>query len=99
MLLPMENIRLAGPQDADALLALQHRLDAQSSFMLLEPGEREREPGRLHARLVTQGEAGSFGQVPGPPFERSRWCRGAPGGRNLRRPCGRAAPPWASRTR
>jgi ribosomal protein S18 acetylase RimI-like enzyme len=66
MLLRMENIRLAGPQDADGLLALQHRLDAQSSFMLLEPGEREREPGRLYARLVTQGEAGSFDLVAGP---------------------------------
>jgi hypothetical protein len=34
----MHQIRLAGPDDADALLGLQHRLDAQSPFMLLEPG-------------------------------------------------------------
>ena len=32
-------IRLASLDDATALLALQHRLDAQSPFMLLEPGE------------------------------------------------------------
>jgi len=38
-------IRLASSADAIALLALQHRLDAQSPFMLLEPGEREQAPG------------------------------------------------------
>jgi hypothetical protein len=46
----MHQIRLAGPEDAGALLDLQHRLDAQSEFMLLEPGERERDPaGNLRA--------------------------------------------------
>jgi ribosomal protein S18 acetylase RimI-like enzyme len=40
-------IRLAGPEDAAALLSLQHRLDSQSSYMLLEPGERTQEPDRL----------------------------------------------------
>jgi hypothetical protein len=52
----MNAIRLAAPEDAAALLALQHRLDGQSSFMMLEPGEREREPGRLRARLEAHGE-------------------------------------------
>jgi hypothetical protein len=42
-------IRLAGPGDAAALLALQRRLDTQSSFMLLERQERERAPGQLRA--------------------------------------------------
>lgn len=56
----MDDIRLAGPEDAGALLALQRRLDGQSSFMLLEPGEREQRPDRLHARLAAQGAAGSF---------------------------------------
>lgn len=59
----METIRLAGPQDAAALLALQCRLDAQSSFMLLEPDERERVPDRLRDRLAAQGAAGSFDLV------------------------------------
>jgi ribosomal protein S18 acetylase RimI-like enzyme len=59
----MHQIRLAGPDDAGALLRLQHQLDAQSSFMLLEPGERDQEPGRLRARLQAQGRAGSFDLV------------------------------------
>ncbi len=53
-------IRLASPDDATVLLALQHRLDAQSPFMLLEPGEREQAPDRLRARLQAQGGAASF---------------------------------------
>jgi ribosomal protein S18 acetylase RimI-like enzyme len=56
----MGKIRLAGPDDAAALLALQRRLDTQSAFMLLEPDERERAPGRLRARLESQDLAGSF---------------------------------------
>jgi RimJ/RimL family protein N-acetyltransferase len=56
----VHRIRLAGPDDAGALLGLQHRLDAQSSFMLLEPGEREQAPGPLCARLQGQGRTGSF---------------------------------------
>jgi ribosomal protein S18 acetylase RimI-like enzyme len=59
----VHSIRLASPDDAAALLGLQHRLDAQSPFMLLEPGERERAPGRLRARLQTQGRTGSFDLV------------------------------------
>jgi len=61
----MHPIRLAGPQDADALLDLQHRLDAQSEFMLFEPGEREQDPARLRDRLLAQGPAGSFDLVAG----------------------------------
>ena len=48
----MHPIRLAGPQDAGALLDLQHRLAAQSEFMLFEPGEREQDPARLRDRLL-----------------------------------------------
>jgi ribosomal protein S18 acetylase RimI-like enzyme len=59
----VHSIRLASPDDAAALLGLQHRLDAQSPFMLLEPGERERAPGRLRARLQAQGRTGSFDLV------------------------------------
>jgi ribosomal protein S18 acetylase RimI-like enzyme len=53
-------IRLASPDDAIALLALQHRLDSQPPFMLLEPGEREQAPDRLRARLQAQGGAANF---------------------------------------
>ena len=56
----VDKIRLAGPDDAAALLALQHRLDGQSSYMLLEPDEREQAPDRLRARLRDQGTTGSF---------------------------------------
>lgn len=59
----MHQIRLARPADATALLALQHRLDTQSSFMLLEPGEREQAPDRLRDRLGGQGDIGSFDLV------------------------------------
>jgi RimJ/RimL family protein N-acetyltransferase len=53
-------IRLASLDDATALLALQHRLDAQSPFMLLEPGEREQVPAQLRARLHAQARGASF---------------------------------------
>lgn len=57
------HVRLAGAADAEALLALQHRLDAQSAFMLLEPGEREATPDGLRARLEAQDSLGSFDVV------------------------------------
>jgi RimJ/RimL family protein N-acetyltransferase len=59
----VNSIRLAAPGDARTLLDLQHRLDAQSSFMLLEPAEREQAPDRLRSRLAAQGAAGSFALV------------------------------------
>ena len=59
----MHPIRLAGPENAGALLDLQHRLDAQSEFMLFEPGEREQDPARLRDRLLAQGQSGSFDLV------------------------------------
>ena len=33
--------RIAGPQDAAALLGLKRRLDSETSFMMYEPGERD----------------------------------------------------------
>ena len=56
----MHRIRLARPDDAAAVLELQHRLDTQSKFMLLEPGERGQEPDRLRSRLEAQEGAASF---------------------------------------
>jgi ribosomal protein S18 acetylase RimI-like enzyme len=59
-------VRLATADDAGRLLDLQHRLDVQSSSMLLEPGERDRNPDQLEARLGAQGRTGSFDLVTGP---------------------------------
>ena len=56
-------IRPATAADADALLALQRRLDGQSSFMLLEPDEREQDPRPLANRLAAQEPGGSFDLV------------------------------------
>jgi ribosomal protein S18 acetylase RimI-like enzyme len=53
-------VRLAGPDDAAALLALQHRLDLQTSSMLLEPQERGTSPGALRDRLAAQTQVGSY---------------------------------------
>lgn len=59
----MADIRKAGPDDAAALLRLLHKLDAQSAYMMLEPGEREAAPDRLRDRLAAQDAAGSFDLV------------------------------------
>ncbi|MFG2776121.1 hypothetical protein [Streptomyces sp. NPDC048350] len=45
-------IRLARPEDASALVALQQTLDGESEFMLLEPGERDPDSGPVEARLA-----------------------------------------------
>jgi hypothetical protein len=34
-------VRIAGPDDAEALLRLKQRLDRETAFMLLEPDERD----------------------------------------------------------
>ena len=48
---PGVRFRAAGPDDAAALLALKRRLDRESSFMLLEPGERTEDSGDVAAHL------------------------------------------------
>ena len=55
--------RLATAEDAEAYLALQHRIDRQTAFMLLEPGERPEDPAALRARLLEQDGTGSFDLV------------------------------------
>jgi ribosomal protein S18 acetylase RimI-like enzyme len=62
-LVVVADIRKAGPGDAAALLGLLHKLDAQSDFMMLEPGERESAPDQLRDRLAAQGADGSFDLV------------------------------------
>jgi RimJ/RimL family protein N-acetyltransferase len=56
-------IRRARPSDSGALHALQCRLDGQSSWMLLEPGERGATDETLRARLAAQAPGGSFDLV------------------------------------
>jgi hypothetical protein len=62
------NVRRAGPDDAEALLALKLRLDVETGTMMVEQGERRatpvdeeaalREPGRIV--VVAADEDGGF---------------------------------------
>ncbi|MFE4869436.1 GNAT family N-acetyltransferase [Streptomyces sp. NPDC056682] len=49
-------LQLASSQDARALLELQITLDHESTFMLLEPGEREPDHDRLCKRLADEAD-------------------------------------------
>ena len=53
--------RRAGPGDAAGLLGLKLRLDRETSFMLLEPGERTEDSADVAADLT--GMAGAAGAV------------------------------------
>jgi len=44
-------LRIAGPNDAVALMKLKQRLDEETSFMLLEPGERDTSAQTLAGHL------------------------------------------------
>jgi hypothetical protein len=59
--LPGTRMRIAGTGDAAALLRLKHRLDRETSFMLLEAGERDTSVQVLPASSKTWrgGECGS----------------------------------------
>jgi RimJ/RimL family protein N-acetyltransferase len=52
-------IRFAGPDDAAALLRLKQRLDLQTSFMLLEPDERETSVQALADELGAVARSGN----------------------------------------
>ena len=54
-------IRVAGPGDAAALMRLKQQLDEETSFMLLEPGERDPSVQKLAAHL--EDAAGSANSV------------------------------------
>jgi ribosomal protein S18 acetylase RimI-like enzyme len=56
-------VRRAVPADAPALVRLQLRLDEQSPFMLLEPGERSTSPQPVAERLRAQSTVGGFDLV------------------------------------
>jgi len=66
-------LRIAGPNDAVALMKLKQRLDEETSFMLLEPGERDTSAQTLagHLEDVSRSEnsvvivAGQHGDLAG----------------------------------
>jgi ribosomal protein S18 acetylase RimI-like enzyme len=66
-------LRIAGPDDAVALMKLKQRLDEETSFMLLEPGERDTSTPALarHLEDVSRSEnsvvivAGQHGDLAG----------------------------------
>ncbi|OBZ15061.1 GCN5 family acetyltransferase [Bacillus sp. FJAT-27264] len=51
----MVTLRVLHPGDAEELLNLQHRLDEESSFMLLEPDERRTTVDQLTEMLTSVG--------------------------------------------
>jgi RimJ/RimL family protein N-acetyltransferase len=52
-------IRTAGPADAAALMRLKQQLDEETSFMLLEPGERDPSVPKLAAHLEDMAGSGN----------------------------------------
>jgi RimJ/RimL family protein N-acetyltransferase len=52
-------MRIAGPEDAAALLSLKQGLDQETSFMLLEPGERDTSVEALARHLVNTTRSGN----------------------------------------
>jgi len=79
-------LRAAGPGDAAGLLALKQDLDRETSFMLLEPGERRENRGDVAADLArvanqvnavvmvaeTAGQLVGYAEARGGRFRRSR---------------------------
>lgn len=59
-------LRIAGPDDAIALMKLRQRLDEETSFMLLEPGERD-------TSIQALAEASGQGVGTGLLEEAKRW--------------------------
>src|SRR5579875_415684 len=52
-------LRMAGPPDARALLALKAQLDRETQFMLLEPDERDPSPEALAGHLAAVERSGN----------------------------------------
>ena len=79
-------LRVAEPGDAAALLRLKQRLDQETSFMLLEPGERDTSAAALARHLGSvarsgnsvvivaevDGELAGYIELSGGPFRRNR---------------------------
>jgi len=80
-------LRIAGPDDAAALMKLKQRLDEESSFMLLEPDERDTSTETLarHLQDVSRsansvvivagqhGELAGYVELDGGKFRRNRY--------------------------
>jgi len=56
---PDARLRAAGPDDAAALLGLKQRLDQETSFMLMEAGERDASVPSLARELESAAESGN----------------------------------------
>jgi len=83
---PDVRMRAAGPDDAAALLQLKQRLDQETSFMLLEAGERDASVPTLAGELESaarsgnsvvivaevDGELAGYIELSGGPFRRNR---------------------------
>ncbi len=71
----MTTIRPASTDDAQAVLELQHALDTESEFMLLEPGEREPRdlPAEPSYLIVAEGndELAGYVEVSVLPYARA----------------------------
>ena len=79
-------LRIAGPDDAVALMRLKQRLDEQTSFMLLEPDERDTSTHTLARHLeevsrsensvvivaARHGELAGYVELAGGKFRRNR---------------------------
>ena len=79
-------LRIAGPNDAAALMKLKQRLDEETSFMLLEPGERDTSTQTLARHLEDvsrsensvvivadqRGELAGYVELAGGKFRRNR---------------------------
>jgi len=57
--LPEARLRVAGPGDAAALLRLKQQLGQETSFMLLEPGERDTSVPALTSQLEDVARSGN----------------------------------------
>ncbi|MFI6908909.1 GNAT family N-acetyltransferase [Nonomuraea sp. NPDC050394] len=70
----MVAIRRAGTQDGERLLDLRLALDAESSFMMLEPGERDRttDVGPFVVVADDSGVAAGYVEVEVLPYARAR---------------------------
>lgn len=80
-------LRIAGPDDAAALMKLKQRLDEETSFMLLEPDERDTSTETLARHLADvsrsansvvivaglDGELAGYVELAGGTFRRNRY--------------------------
>ena len=90
-------MRAAGPDDAAALLRLKQRLDQETSFMLMEAGERDASVPALARELESAAESGNsvvimaemggelagYVELTGGTFHRNQGLHAKPGGEQI----------------